>query len=50
MPSTLKEPERGSGLEQDEEFSYRPAGYEVSLGCPSRVILLPTGNMVLDLN
>lgn len=50
MPSTVKEPERGSGLEQDDEFGYRPAGYEESLGHPSRVILLPTGNMGLDLN
>lgn len=42
--------ERGSGLGQDDEFSYRPAGFEVPMVHLSRVTLLATGSMGLDPN
>lgn len=42
--------EKGSGLEEDDEFSYRPAGFEVSLVYLSRVTLLTTGSLSLDPN
>ena len=42
--------ERGSGLGQDDELSYRPAGFEVPMVYLSRVTLLATGSMGLDPN